>query len=201
MSIRSFTRPRRREKIFGHQAGPRLDRNAKARLIHRARQLARRTVKGRHYGALTGKDVDVLAALCWLHHEGSGRCYPRYETIADQAGCSRSHVATALRRLEACGLLTWVNGLTRIVERDRDLWGQIITRRRVIRTSNSYRLLDPQPCKSKFQPGPMKQDSKTPVAELPPILIHALDRLKSVMDIPREEMDGPKGPKQPTMCG
>jgi hypothetical protein len=193
---------RRREKIFGHRPGPRLDRNAKTRLMHRARVLARPTQKGRHYGLVTDKDIGVLSALCWFHHEGSGRCFPSYDTIAAKAGCARSHVAAALKRLEAAGLITWVNGLARTTDRGTDLFGQAVARRRVVRTSNSYTLIDPVPqpqprisSKSKNQPGPVKQNNNT-CAESPlsGSLMAALARLGHSIADTIEENAGADAP-------
>ena len=73
----------RREKVFGD--GPRipLDREAKVRIMHLARALKHRTEPRKHYGALTGKFVDILNALLWLIHDGrSGQCNPAYATMA-----------------------------------------------------------------------------------------------------------------------
>jgi hypothetical protein len=49
---------------------------------------------------------------------------------------ARSTVAEAIKALEAAGLLTWVNRLTRIWESELDMFGQWTTRRRMIRTSS-----------------------------------------------------------------
>jgi len=49
---------------------------------------------------------------------------PSYETIAEVAGCSRSHVADAIKRLEAAGLPRWVNRLKWVKERCVDLFGR-----------------------------------------------------------------------------
>lgn len=68
-------------------------REAKVRIMHLARCLKHRTEKGKHYGELTGKFVDVLHALLWLIHDGkSGQCNPSYQTIADKADCVPSTV-------------------------------------------------------------------------------------------------------------
>jgi hypothetical protein len=48
---------RRREKVFGIGRSRALDRNAKVRIMHWARCLARRTEKGRAYGVITAKGV------------------------------------------------------------------------------------------------------------------------------------------------
>ena len=54
---------RRREKMFGSGRPRALDRNAKVRIMHRARCLARRTEKGRAYGQITAKAVAVLEVI------------------------------------------------------------------------------------------------------------------------------------------
>lgn len=160
---------RRREKVFGDGRPRPLDRNAKSRIMFRARGLMRRTEKGRHYGQLTAKDVAVLeAVLCGFHNSRSGLCFPSYERIAEAAGCARSTVAGALKALERAGLLTWLNRLARIRERCEDLFGKWGTRIRVIRTSNAYQFIDPLPpkptesglfsSKSDFQPGTTVQE-------------------------------------------
>jgi DNA-binding transcriptional MocR family regulator len=175
--------------------------------MHRAHQLARPNEKGRHYGAITGKDLDVLRALLWrFHNAGDGRCFPSYERLAEAAGCARSHVAGALRRLEAAGLVAWVNRLVRIKERCRDLFGSSTGWRwRVIRTSNSYSFRDPQPqarpvisSKAKFQPGTTSPDPTQPAPQLPGMLAAALARLGHAV---ADQMDGPSGPKTAPICG
>jgi hypothetical protein len=124
-----------RQKIFGMIAVP-LDRNAKARLLHRARALMRATEQGRHYGVITAKCYAVYAALLMgFHNNDSGRCFPSYDAIAEAAGCCRRTVAMALAALEAAGLLSVANRLVRVKWRDElaPVW-----RTRVIRTSNCY---------------------------------------------------------------
>lgn len=165
-----LTAPRlrpRREKVFGEGRPRALDRNAKARITARARALKVKTKKGKHYGAITAKDCDVLEALLWLFHNcKTGLCFPSYESIAAKAKCSRSHVGAAIKRLEAAGLLTWVNRLKRVREAGADPFGRDGVRVRVFRTSNGYRFSDPGtavvlgfPSKSKNQSGTLNQDS------------------------------------------
>lgn len=157
----------RREKVFGD--GPRvaLDREAKIRIMHWARALKHRTEKGRHYGRLTGKYVDVLHALVWLIHDGrTGQCNPSYETIADKAHCARSTVAEAIVALEAAGLLSWSQRLRRIRERQLDLFGRWVWCWRVIRTSNAYVIHAPggrNTGKSEFPTGPIDDLKNQPV--------------------------------------
>ena len=53
-------RARPREKMFGLGRPRALDRNAKARIMHLARGLSRRTDKGKAYGQITAKALAVL---------------------------------------------------------------------------------------------------------------------------------------------
>jgi hypothetical protein len=136
----------RREKLFGEGRLLPLDRNAKARIMVLARALTRRTEPGKHYGILTAKFLAVLEALLWgFHNAQSGRCFPSYERIAERADCARSTVYEAIHALERAGILTWVNRLVRIRDWGPDLFGRARNRWRVIRTSNAYTFVDPQP--------------------------------------------------------
>jgi hypothetical protein len=123
-----------------------LDRNAKARIIVYTKAYnARMKEKGQHTGPVTRAFMDVLRALLYGFHNGrDGRCFPSYERIAEAANCCRATVYEAIRALEKAGVLTWVNRLTKIRVPERDLFGRIAHRWRVIRTSNSYRFLDPK---------------------------------------------------------
>lgn len=81
MSVAQFSSPchavhPRREKIFGAgRPGP-LDHETKIRIMPRARGLVRRTQKGKHYGAITAKALDVL--LWGFHNAKSRLCFPSY---------------------------------------------------------------------------------------------------------------------------
>lgn len=159
----------RREKVFqNHETRVPLDREAKVRITRLAEALSRRTEKGKHYGVLTGKFVAVLRAMLWLIHDGrSGQCNPALETIADKAACARSTVCEAIRALEACGILSWVNRITRLRVRERDLLGHWVTSWRVVRTSNAYTFRDPKVAvsggnssKSEFKSGPLDPSFK-----------------------------------------
>jgi hypothetical protein len=137
-------RPERREKMFGLGRPRALDRNAKVRVMHWARCLARRTEKGRAYGVVTAKALAVLEALLWAFHNAkSGLCFPSYERIAEAAGCARSTVAEALKALEDAGVLSWVQRIKRARETCPDLLGNNGWRWRVLRTSNAYNFRDP----------------------------------------------------------
>jgi DNA-binding MarR family transcriptional regulator len=86
---------------------PRLDRNARARLMVHAEALDRRTHQpGQHGGVLKRTGLAVLKALLFgFANIVTARCDPSFDTIAKAAGVARSTVAAALRRLEEAGLL------------------------------------------------------------------------------------------------
>jgi hypothetical protein len=134
---------RRREKVFGAGRPRPLDREAKVRVMTLARALSRKTEKGKHYGPITAKALAVLEALLWtFHNAGTGLCFPSIKNIAEAARCSPATVQKALRALENCGLLSWVNRIVRRREHDSAGW-----RWRVYRTSNGYAFTDPRaPC-------------------------------------------------------
>jgi helix-turn-helix protein len=137
---------RPREKVFGPGRAVPLDRNAKARIAAYARAWSARNRQPRqHRGPITRAFLDVLQALLWgFHNSRSGCCFPSYEAIAAKAECNRDTVYEALKALEWAGVLTWQNRITRILVRERDLFGQWASRWRVIRTSNAYVFRDPQ---------------------------------------------------------
>jgi AraC-like DNA-binding protein len=155
----------RREKVFGEGRPRPMDGNTKARIMTYARSFKRRRGKGRHYGQLTPKYLDVLEVLLWTFHNArTGLCFPSLEKIAEAAGCARSTVAEALKALEATGVLTWVNRIKRVRDRVAGLFGDAVGLTRVVRTSNGYRFNDPHPqppvfpSKSEFQSGTSNQD-------------------------------------------
>ena len=86
---------------------PRIDRNARARLMFHAEALDRRTHRpGQHGGMLKRSGLQVLRTLLFsFANVITGRCDPSYNTLARVAGVARSTVALALKRLEAAGLL------------------------------------------------------------------------------------------------
>ena len=157
----------RREKVFGPGRAVPLDRNAKARIAVYARAWSARNRQPRqHRGPITRAFLDVLQALLWgFHNSRSGVCFPSYEKIAEVAECARSTVAEALKALEWAGVLSWQNRITRILARERDLFGQWASRWQVIRTSNAYVFRDPKPqsaaafrCKSENPTGTQNQE-------------------------------------------
>ncbi len=116
---------------------PRIDRNARARLMTYAEALDRRTRRpGQHGGVLKRTGLAVLKALlCGFANVATGRCDPSFDTLARAAGVARSTVALALRRLEAAGIL----------ERVRRQVG-------MIRYSNAYRFRASETAKSECRP-------------------------------------------------
>jgi hypothetical protein len=191
----------RREKVFGPARGIPLDRNAKARILVYARSWsAKHRRPGQHRGPLTRAFMEVLEALLWgFHNSRDGRCFPSYESIAAKARCNRDTVYEAIKALEAADVLTWVNRITRIQTRERDLFGQMATRWRTIRTSNAYLFRDPLPChvtadrrgdpsKSENPPGTLIQEvslvstgMKPPPPPMDSALAGALARLGNAM--------------------
>ena len=131
---------RRREKVFGPGRCRPLDRNAKVRIMVYARAWsARHKQPGQHRGPLTRATLEVLQALLWgFHNSRTGRCFPSYQTIATRAQCCRDTVYQAIKALEAAGILTWVNRLVRVQFLEKDLFGKLVPRIRLIRTSNAY---------------------------------------------------------------
>ena len=166
-------RSRRREKVFGPGRAVPLDRNAKARIAAYAKAWnARNRQPSQHKGPITRAFLEVLEALLWgFHNSRTGCCFPSYETIAAKAECCRDTVYEAIKVLEWAGILTWQNRITRILVRERDLFGQWVGRWRVIRTSNAYVFHDPQPqlagvpaAKSENPPGTQNQEVLDPVS-------------------------------------
>jgi Helix-turn-helix domain len=168
-ALQNLNRQARRAKVFGPGRRIPLDRNAKARVMMRARGFLHRMKdgsekpKGKAYGALTAKFYAVLGALLYgFHNSGSGACFPCYEKVSELAGCTRSTFYEAIRALESLGLLTWENRIVRVTVADAstDLFGRSDRRLRVFRTSNAYTFTDPnsRASKSETQPGTPNQD-------------------------------------------
>jgi hypothetical protein len=185
---------RQREKLFGYGRPRPLDRNAKARIMHYARCLAREKAVGRQRGIVTRAALEVLQALLWAFHGArNGLCFPSYERIAEAAQCARSTVYEAIRALEDAGLLTWVNRIKRVRERCVDLLGDQGWRWRVLRTSNAYEFRDPSPSAENLAPGRSSSKSEKPTGtenpDLSSNLFAALDRLKGAF----EKAGAPRG--------
>ncbi len=155
---------RRREKVFGDGRPRPLDREAKLRIMTRARTLKQRTEKGKHYGLLTAKCLDVLEALLWsFHNARSGLCFPSLEKIAEKAKVARSTVSVAIKALEDAGLLSWVNRIVRVKDSALDLFGHWVNRWRILRTSNGYQLFDPLAARGHNSAGIRTHSSKSEI--------------------------------------
>lgn len=92
---------------FGEPSRRKIDRERIFKILYLAEAMDRFTRRpGQHGGLLKGKGRDVLRALLVrFYNKATGECYPAYETIAEAAGCARSTVAVAIKRLERAGFL------------------------------------------------------------------------------------------------
>lgn len=156
-TLQNLYRHTRRAKVFGAGNPKPLSRHQKVNLMREVRRKRheRSTGPGEH---ITRTDVDVFYALLWdFHNAVTGLCFPSYEAIAEAAGCARSTVYEAIKRLESAGLLTWVNRIKRVYETVIDMFGAGVhgQRSRVERTSNGYQFI-------------MSPDVKSPTSENPP---------------------------------
>lgn len=177
-----------REKIFGPApACPPLDRNAKARVMTAAHAFnTRMKQKGQHWGPVTRSFFGVLRALLYcFQNDQDGRCFPSYERIAKAARCNRDTVCEAIKALEAADLLTWVHRITKKRVTERDLFGKLVTRWQVIRTSNAYIFRDPLPC----QPHRQGYKSENPSRPLNPDISQEGGGVRIVVLDPKDPLD------------
>lgn len=93
-----------------------LDRNQKAKILFLAERLERSTkAAGRRNGCLGYIGLQVLKALLLTFHNGqTGLCSPGYGALQKVTGLCRQSIATALKRLEACGVIAIVRRLVRL---------------------------------------------------------------------------------------
>ena len=123
--------------------------------------------------------------MLWQFHNARSGCrFPSYERIAEDAGCSRSTVALALRALEFAGVLTWVNRIVRVRELVTDLFGKPAWIWRVVRTSNAYVLRDPG-SKSENRGGTQNQEIQT----LSAAAVSGNDTARSALARPETALD------------
>jgi DNA-binding transcriptional MocR family regulator len=157
----------------------RIDRNERARLIYFAEALDRRTHRpGQHGGDLKRTGLAVLKALIFGFLGRGGRCDPSLGSLARMAGCARSTVAEALKRLEAAGLVRRVARWRTVAAN-----GGLV----VVRTSNAYTFpivgeaqkppetgSRPQPTTNLFE---QPKTARTgPIGDRVQALLHALER-------------------------
>lgn len=178
-----------------------LDRNDRARLLAYAEALDRRTrLPGQHGGIIKRTGLSVLRALVLrFQNARSGRCDPSLDALADAAGCSRSTVVEALRRLLTAGLVAWSRRMIRVRERGAVMLRQI---------SNAYVVTMPLPARtapagqgrgaeSRYQSETFTPYSERPPTALPEALAAALARLgHAIADRAGPPGGAPEGPQQ-----
>jgi hypothetical protein len=131
-----------------------LPKKAALRLWRYAQELDRQTKeKGRHGGAIGHTGLKVLHALIFdFLNFASGRLDPSYAAIARKANLCDRAVATALKRLHAVGILTWVRrrreGWT-----DGRYWREQLTNAYALLPSSGWRGFRP-PCDEPPAPHP-----------------------------------------------
>jgi len=179
----AYARPARRAKVFTDGRQRPIDRNLRARIMHRAKA-------ARRAGDLTRAAVDVLEALLFqFANLSDGRCIPGYARLADAAGCAERTVGRCLPDLEAAGLITWSHRIRRVRERvaglGAGLWAMVW---RVVRSSNCYAFPDT----GHFDRGTEIQihslDSPAPAPELLPAIADALARLARHIGAPTAQL-------------
>lgn len=119
-----------------------LDRNERARILHLAEALERRTKPaGGRNGVLGYVGLAVLKALvCGFLRRADGLCCPSVAAIKEKTGLSRSAIFEALNRLEAVGI---VQRVRRLVRRMIDFGG--LARLSTVQSSNLYAFSEPHP--------------------------------------------------------
>jgi hypothetical protein len=92
-----------------------MDRNAKAKLLHACEVMERATKrKGRRNGLIGVCGLIVLRTLLLRYHGPSGLCCPSYSALQRSTGLCRQSIAQALRRLRAVGVLRVTARLVRM---------------------------------------------------------------------------------------
>ena len=86
-------------------------------------------------------------------------------------------------------MLTWQNRITRVLVRQRDLFGRWANRWTVIRTSNAYVFRDPQPQLDGVPAAKSENPTGTPNQEIPTYLKPApqvRSEIRSIADMDKE---------------
>lgn len=104
----------KRPKVFGDAPQQALSRDEKAKIVFVALARSKKQAKkGNLTGPITRAAEKVLRALLYAFGGKTGRRYPSYDAIASEANVDRSTVARAIVVLEAEGVLTWINRITK----------------------------------------------------------------------------------------
>lgn len=119
-----------------------IDRNLKARLLHKVECLERRTkIAGGRNGIVTQPGLLVYRTLLLKFHSlKDGRCYPTYSALQQATGLCRQSVARAIAILESLGLLIVTRRLVRVL----DAFGNVAARQ----GSNLYGFNEDVPTRS-----------------------------------------------------
>ena len=125
--------------IYGMPKRQYLGASEKIRLMKEARRLlaGRRTEDPEK--KLTAWSIQIYEALLFrFHSKLNGLCFPSRQTIANWVGSSVDTVDRAVRRLEAAGLITWLNRVVPLAEHHLRRHRADPFRHRVVRGSNAY---------------------------------------------------------------
>jgi hypothetical protein len=137
----------------GNQWRRPLDRNDRARILHCAEALERRTKQKHKRDGLLGQSaLAVLRCLLFqFQNRQSGRLDPSYTQIQKITGFCRETVSKALKNLEIAGILEIMRRIVR--ERVR-VWVEAAQRffvhERVVQTTNAYMVNYPLPDRREF---------------------------------------------------
>jgi hypothetical protein len=117
-----------------------LDRNDKAKLLHIAEAMERRTKEpGRKNGVLGYIGLSILRCLLLRFLGANGACSPSYLALQCASGLCRASVAEGLRRLERAGLLKVIRRLKReVIERVSPITGNIERIVTTVQDTNAY---------------------------------------------------------------
>lgn len=134
----------RRKAWAGREDRTPLTARDKRLLRNYARALTRRTERGKVYGILTAKQVEVYLWIMDVRHNGAtGECFPSYADIRFGVRCCNETVSEALQALEAAGMMFRIRRVERRVLGDAEgLNG--IEEPLVRQTSNAYVFTRPE---------------------------------------------------------
>jgi len=130
-----------------------LDRNDRARILHCAEALERRTKKKHKRDGVLGQSALTLLRkmLFGFQNQQSGRLDPSYTQLQKVTGFCRETIAKALKNLELAGILEIMRRIVR--ERVR-VWVEeakkFFVYDRVVQTSNAYMVNFPLPDRQEF---------------------------------------------------